>query len=414
MRQILSFLFLCSAVFASAGTRIKPRMVLLRDTLRLECNGTLETVDVESGSLELPGSEDIWGLWRLEIRPPAKTQGFHDAWKLLQGSNADSLRVVLGKDSLTLVNRAEDAPIPGCPGKIREGLGTLQLELGTDSFQVMPYGAQQTLVLSGSSLLRKCGLDLVFPAVKDRPRHAQQMKACIDIEKKQKLQWLRLKNPGIEISDVDLQETRRDSPFSQYVTARNRPVWLFSQPETPARATMNHLRKTLALLMEGATTCQREAWWKRLEWILPEDLEWPGNYACEEDGCLGGSPMKVARGRAELSDIALAGDTAVRSRESILQVISRHLGGFRHTSAKFLKEEPNLRGKIPLQFVISPSGDIVRVTVIGSSTGNAVLDEEIKDKARRMKFDAVETGTITVSMAITLKPNGVRSCKERR
>lgn len=105
------------------------------------------------------------------------------------------------------------------------------------------------------------------------------------------------------------------------------------------------------------------------------------------------------------SDIELSGDAGARSPESILQVIRVHVGGFRHTYDKYLKEYPSLGGgKIVLKFTIAPSGDIIAIAIAASNTGNSNLDDEIKDKARRMKFDQIEKGNAVVTYSMVLEP----------
>lgn len=105
------------------------------------------------------------------------------------------------------------------------------------------------------------------------------------------------------------------------------------------------------------------------------------------------------------SDIELSGDAGARSPESILQVIRVHVGGFRHTFDKYLKEYPSLGGgKIVLKFTIAPSGDIIAIAIAASNTGNSNLDDEIKDKARRMKFDQIEKGNFVVTYSMVLEP----------
>jgi len=120
----------------------------------------------------------------------------------------------------------------------------------------------------------------------------------------------------------------------------------------------------------------------------------------------GGSGKAVAT-RARIApprpnDVEIGGEAGSRSPESILRVIRDHLGGFRYTYEKFLKENPEVGGRISLKFTIAPTGDIVAIELAGSSTGLAALDEEIKDKARRMKFDQIEKGNVTVTYAFVL------------
>lgn len=102
------------------------------------------------------------------------------------------------------------------------------------------------------------------------------------------------------------------------------------------------------------------------------------------------------------SDVELGGEAGSRSPESILRVIRQHIGGFRYTYEKYLRNNPNLGGKISLKFTIAPSGDIIQISIVSTNTGDAGLDDEIKDKARRMKFDQIEKGNVTVTYAFVL------------
>lgn len=102
------------------------------------------------------------------------------------------------------------------------------------------------------------------------------------------------------------------------------------------------------------------------------------------------------------SDVELGGEAGSRSPESILRVIRQSIGGFQYTYQKYLRDNAGLGGKISLKFTIAPSGDIIAINVVSSNTGNAALDDEIKDKARRMKFDQIEKGNVTVTYAFVL------------
>jgi TonB family protein len=105
------------------------------------------------------------------------------------------------------------------------------------------------------------------------------------------------------------------------------------------------------------------------------------------------------------SDIELGGEVGTRSPESILRVIRQHIGGFRYSYQKALRNNPNVGGKITLKFTIAPSGDIVAIEIVSSNTADSALDTEIKDKAKRMKFDAIERGNVTVTYAFALDKN---------
>lgn len=102
------------------------------------------------------------------------------------------------------------------------------------------------------------------------------------------------------------------------------------------------------------------------------------------------------------TDIVLGEDVGSRSPESILRVIRQHVGGFRYSYEKALKANAEIGGKISLKFTIAPSGDVVAIEIVSSSTGVSSLDDEIKDKAHRMKFDQIEKGNVTVTYAFVL------------
>jgi Ca-activated chloride channel family protein len=126
-------------------------------------------------------------------------------------------------------------------------------------------------------------------------------------------------------------------------------------------------------------------------------------------GGRGSSPSGPAA-RAKLApprptDVELGGEAGLRSPESILRVIRMNVGAFQYSYRKHLRDNPGLSGKLSLRFTIAPSGDIVRIEVVASNTGDAALDEEIKDKARRMKFDQIEKGNVTVTYALRLDGN---------
>jgi len=121
----------------------------------------------------------------------------------------------------------------------------------------------------------------------------------------------------------------------------------------------------------------------------------------------GGRPDGAIATRPRISaptpqDVVLGGEAGSRSPESILRVIRGNLGGFQYTYQKYLRDHPELGGKISLKFTIAPSGSIVAIQLVSSNTGSSELDEEIKDKARRMAFDAIDQGNVTVTYAFVL------------
>lgn len=94
-------------------------------------------------------------------------------------------------------------------------------------------------------------------------------------------------------------------------------------------------------------------------------------------------------------------EQGVRSPESILRVIRQHVGGLRYSYEKYLRKNHAVGNKISLKFKIAASGDIVSC-VVDKSTGTSDLDMEIVDKARRMRFEQIEKGFVTVTYEFVL------------
>ena len=98
-------------------------------------------------------------------------------------------------------------------------------------------------------------------------------------------------------------------------------------------------------------------------------------------------------------------EQGVRSPESILRVIRQHVGGFRYSYEKHVRNHPEVGDKISLKFKIAASGDIVSC-VVDKGTGSSDLDMEIVDKARRMRFEQIEKGFVSITYEFVLDRRG--------
>jgi TonB family protein len=90
------------------------------------------------------------------------------------------------------------------------------------------------------------------------------------------------------------------------------------------------------------------------------------------------------------ADIDMGQESGQRSTESILRVIRQHTPGLRHTYNKHLKTNPGFKGKVTLRFSIAPSGSIVQLTIVGSTTGVSAFDQEILGKVRSWRFEPIK------------------------
>jgi TonB family protein len=90
------------------------------------------------------------------------------------------------------------------------------------------------------------------------------------------------------------------------------------------------------------------------------------------------------------SDIDMGQESGQRSTESILRVIRQHTPGLRHTYNKYLKTNPGFKGKVTLKFSIAPSGSIVELTIVSTTTGVGDFDEEIRNSVRTWRFEPIK------------------------
>ncbi|MGL1901815.1 MAG: TonB family protein [Fibrobacterales bacterium] len=121
-------------------------------------------------------------------------------------------------------------------------------------------------------------------------------------------------------------------------------------------------------------------------------------------GLLGGGGGAVSTGakgkfRApSSSDIDMGQGGGNRSKSSIMRVVRSRSPGLRHIYNKYLKKHPGFAGKVNLNFTIAPSGKIIKIKIVGSSTGVKAFDNEVKNKVRRWKFERIKSGNCTITL----------------
>ena len=110
-------------------------------------------------------------------------------------------------------------------------------------------------------------------------------------------------------------------------------------------------------------------------------------------------------GRGGMGVVYLAEDRQLR-RQVALKVLYDYLNRDRAFVERFQEEACSVstlhHPNIVCVHGLERSGDIVAIKVVDSNTGDGELDEEILDKARRMKFDQIEKGNVTVTYAFIL------------
>ncbi len=95
---------------------------------------------------------------------------------------------------------------------------------------------------------------------------------------------------------------------------------------------------------------------------------------------------------------------AARSREEIEMVFDRNKGAIYALYSRALRENPQLQGKLVLEFTIAPSGEVTMCRVVSSELNDKALEEKIVARVRLFHFEARDVETITTTKPIDFFP----------
>jgi len=84
-----------------------------------------------------------------------------------------------------------------------------------------------------------------------------------------------------------------------------------------------------------------------------------------------------------------------RTEESIWNVVSARQGTIRYIYEKYLKRNPNLRGKITIEFTIASNGFVTDARVIETTIDNPEFEHELLALVKRLKFEPIPSGSVT-------------------
>ncbi|MBD3421113.1 MAG: TonB family protein, partial [Chitinivibrionales bacterium] len=87
-----------------------------------------------------------------------------------------------------------------------------------------------------------------------------------------------------------------------------------------------------------------------------------------------------------------ASSNAKRDDKAINKIVRMHKRSIRMAYERYLRSDPSLSGKITVRFTIATSGRVVRVEILENTTGSASLENDIRQRIRRWKFDELGTG----------------------
>ncbi|MDF3022210.1 MAG: hypothetical protein K0Q92_3513 [Steroidobacteraceae bacterium] len=95
---------------------------------------------------------------------------------------------------------------------------------------------------------------------------------------------------------------------------------------------------------------------------------------------------------------------ASRAREEVEIVFDRNKGALYALYGRALRDQPELQGKLVLEFTIAPSGEITMCRVVSSELKDPELEKKIVARVRLIKFKPGDVEPLTVSKPIDFFP----------
>jgi protein TonB len=95
---------------------------------------------------------------------------------------------------------------------------------------------------------------------------------------------------------------------------------------------------------------------------------------------------------------------ASRAREEVEIVFDRNKGALYALYGRALRDQPELQGKLVLEFTIAPSGEITMCRVVSSELNDPELEKKIVARVRLIRFKPAEVEALTVSKPIDFFP----------
>jgi protein TonB len=93
-----------------------------------------------------------------------------------------------------------------------------------------------------------------------------------------------------------------------------------------------------------------------------------------------------------------------RSEEEIALIFDRNKGAIYALYGRALREQPDLAGKLVLEFTISPDGEVTECHVVSSELHDADLERKIVARVKLFRFEARDVASITTTKPIEFVP----------
>ena len=109
----------------------------------------------------------------------------------------------------------------------------------------------------------------------------------------------------------------------------------------------------------------------------------------------------------EIATIDMSGafKKAFRERAPDVEIVfDRNKGALYALYGRALRDQPELQGKLVLEFTIAPSGEITMCRVVSSELNDPELEKKIVARVRLIRFKAADVEPLTVSKPIDFFP----------
>jgi TonB family protein len=97
---------------------------------------------------------------------------------------------------------------------------------------------------------------------------------------------------------------------------------------------------------------------------------------------------------------------ASRSEEEIALIFDRNKGAIYSLYGRALRSQPDLQGKLVLEFTIAPSGEVTECHVVSSELHDPDLERLIVARVKLFRFEARDVAPITTTKPIEFVPAG--------
>lgn len=118
----------------------------------------------------------------------------------------------------------------------------------------------------------------------------------------------------------------------------------------------------------------------------------------------GAVTSNIARGTGAGPTRTGSSGKAARSREEIELVFDRNKGAIYALYSRALRDQPELQGKMVLEFTVAPSGEVTMCRVVSSELNDPDLEKKIVARVRLFRFEARDVETITTTKPIDFFP----------